>query len=140
MLIGELSRRSGFSRDTIRYYEKLALIAVGRDRRADNGYKNYSVEILERLQHIHLLKKCGFTLLEIRRLLIQGGGNHACDDLPAQLADKIMKIDRKLTVLLEYRQSLFQIQQSCNGACGTSQGVPDCIPRPTAPPSSCCST
>ena len=48
MLIGELAKRSDFSRDTIRYYEKLGLVAMGTDQRADNGYKNYPLEILER--------------------------------------------------------------------------------------------
>ena len=128
MLIGELSKRSGFSRDTIRYYEKLGMVAVGIERRADSSYKNYPLAALERLHHICRLKECGFTLLEIRRLLIHDGGDQACENLPVQLADKIMKIDEKMIVLLEYKQSLLQIQRSCNGACSTSQGMPDCIP------------
>ena len=128
MLIGELSKRSGFSRDTIRYYEKLGIIVVGMERRADNSYKNYSLAVLERLHQIRRLKECGFTLLEIRRLLIPNGGNQTCKDLPAQLAEKIIKLDEKMAVLLEYKQSLLQIQRSCDGACGTIQGVPDCIP------------
>lgn len=127
MLIGELSKRSGFTRDTIRYYEKLGLVVMSKGQRAGNGYKNYSLETLERLQHIHHLKECGFTLLEVRRLLIQGDSGSACDDLPAQLVDKILKIDQKMAVLLEYKKSLLQIQARCNGGCGTSQGVPDCV-------------
>lgn len=140
MLIGELSKRSDFSRDTIRYYEKLGLVAVRMHERVGNGYKHYPLEVLERLHHIHRLKACGFTLLEIRRLLIHGGGKHACDDLPAQLAEKIMRIDEKVTLLLKYKQSLLQIQESCNGACGTSQGIPDCIPPSTGKrkTGSCC--
>ena len=140
MLIGELSKRSDFSRDTIRYYEKLGLVAVGMNERADNGYKNYPLEVLERLHHIHRLKECGFTLLEIRRLLINDVRSHPCDNLPDQLAEKILKIDEKMTLLMEYKQSLLQIQQSCNGACGTSQGIPDCIPPPAGKmkAGSCC--
>lgn len=131
MLIGELSKRSGFSRDTIRYYEKLGLIAMARDSRANNGYKNYSLEILERLHHIHRLKACGFTLIEIQRLLVNDGSSPVCDNLPAQLTEKILKIDEKVAVLLEYKQSLLKIQQSCNGGCNTNQGIPDCIPPST---------
>lgn len=139
MLIGELSKRSGFSRDTIRYYEKLGLVTTAMDRLAGNGYKNYSLEILERLLHIHRLKTCGFTLLEIRRLLVQHDDRPACDNLPAQLAEKIMKIDKKVAVLLEYKQSLLKIQQSCNGACAINQGMPDCIPPlPTKNSRPCC--
>jgi DNA-binding transcriptional MerR regulator len=131
MLIGELSKRSGFSRDTIRYYEKLGLIAMSLDRRADNGYKNYPLEILERLHHIHRLKECGFTLMEIRQLLVNDGSSPVCGNLPAQLAEKISKIDEKMAVLLEYKQSLLKIQLLCNGGCNTNQGIPDCIPPST---------
>ena len=130
MLIGKLSKRSGFSRDTIRYYEKLGIVATGMGR-AGNGYKNYPLAALERLQHIRRLKECGFTLPEIRRLLVHEGGHPPCANLPAQLAEKIMKIDEKMKVLLEYQQSLFQIQQACNGACRTIQGMPGCIPPGT---------
>lgn len=98
MLIGKLSKRSGFSRDTIRYYEKLGIVATGMGR-AGNGYKNYPLAALERLQHIRRLKECGFTLPEIRRLLVHEGGHQPCANLPAQLAEKIMKIDEKMKVL-----------------------------------------
>lgn len=130
MLIGELAKRSGFSRDTIRYYEKLVLVSVATDKRADNGYKNYPLAVLERLHHIQLLKECGFTLLEIRQILTRDPGSHPCADLPDQLAEKIMSIDEKIAILLEHKQALLQIQQSCNGACSTKLGLPDCIPFP----------
>jgi DNA-binding transcriptional MerR regulator len=137
MLIGELAKQSGFPRDTIRYYEKLGLVSIGVNRRAHNGYKNYPVQVLERLQQIYRLKECGFTLLEIRRLLVNG---LTCEGLPVQLAEKISKLDEKLTVLMEYKQSLLQIQQSCNGACSTIDGLPACIPHPTekTKAGSCC--
>lgn len=140
MLIGELSKRSGFSRDTIRYYEKLGLITVGMGRRSDNGYKNYALDVLEHLHQVSRLKECGFTLPEIQRLLINDVANHPCENLPDQLAEKIFKLNEKMAVLMEYKQSLLQIQRSCNGACGTSQGVPDCIPLATdkGETGSCC--
>ena len=40
MLIGDLAKQSNFSRDTIRYYEKLGLLT--QSQQADNGYKYYS--------------------------------------------------------------------------------------------------
>ena len=51
MLIGELSMRSGFSRDTIRYYEKLSLLTANH-RDSENQYKNYGEEAVDRLRHI----------------------------------------------------------------------------------------
>ena len=69
MLIGELSKRSGFSRDTIRYYEKIGLIEVPKARREHN-YKDYPEEILQQLLVIKKYKSLGFTLEQIRELLV----------------------------------------------------------------------
>ena len=55
MLIGELSKHSGFSRDTIRYYEKLGLIAIATGRKTSSGYKNYTPGEAERLDQIRYL-------------------------------------------------------------------------------------
>ncbi len=71
MLIGELSKRSGFSRDTIRYYEKIELIELSRSARREHGYKDYPVEVLQRLLVIKKYKELGFTLEEIRELLVR---------------------------------------------------------------------
>ena len=49
MLIGELSKSSGLTRDTIRFYEKQGLITLGRRERRVNNYKEYPNSILRRL-------------------------------------------------------------------------------------------
>ena len=63
MLIGELSKQSGLSRDTIRFYEKQRLIEVGLKERRFNIYKEYSQDTLQRLLHIKRIKGFGFTLI-----------------------------------------------------------------------------
>lgn len=70
MLIGELSRRSGFSKDTIRYYEKIGLLIVPKTARNDNNYKCYPEEALHTLKAIRKYKELGFTLEEIREMLV----------------------------------------------------------------------
>ncbi len=70
MLIGQLSKLTGFSRDTIRYYEKIGLIELPRRRRADGNYKDYPEEVVQRLRAIRKYKELGFTLEEIRELLV----------------------------------------------------------------------
>lgn len=139
MLIGELSKRSGFSRDTIRYYEKLSLLAV-KDRHSDNQYKNYGQDALDRLRHIQQLKDIGFTLREIRQMLIGEENRHPCADLPLQLMQKIERIDQQVAVLLSFKASLVDMQNACNGACSTLNGVPACVPQADASQqkSKCC--
>jgi len=70
MLIGQLSRRTGFSKDTIRYYEKIGLIELPRKRQIGNSYKDYPDELVQLLNAIRKYKELGFTLEEIRELLV----------------------------------------------------------------------
>lgn len=69
MLIGELSKKTGFSRDTIRYYEKLGLIQPARQG-LYNNYKNYTEAISRRLLAIRKIKDYGFTLQETQNMLV----------------------------------------------------------------------
>ncbi len=69
MLIGELSKKTGFSRDTIRYYEKLGLIQPERQG-LFNNYKNYTEAIFKRLLAIRKIKGYGFTLQETQNMLV----------------------------------------------------------------------
>ena len=70
MLIGELSKRSGFSRDTIRFYEKIGLIKLEDDSRDKYQFKDYSERVFRRLLVIRKMKDYGFTLQETRGLFI----------------------------------------------------------------------
>ena len=56
MLIGQLSKRTGFSKDTIRYYEKIELIVLSRKTRFDNKYKDYPEEVVLLLNAILSIK------------------------------------------------------------------------------------
>lgn len=70
MLIGQLSKLSGFSKDTIRYYEKIELIVLPKQKNGSSKYKDYSEDILQLLNAIRKYKELGFTLEEIRELLV----------------------------------------------------------------------
>jgi MerR family transcriptional regulator, copper efflux regulator len=74
MLIGEIADKTGFSRDTIRYYEKIGLIKVSKKGRRDNNYKEYPESVLERLQIIKRAKHLGFSLREIGELIESWAG------------------------------------------------------------------
>jgi MerR family copper efflux transcriptional regulator len=139
MLIGELSNLSGFSRDTIRYYEKLALLVIEK-RNVRNDYKNYGPEALDRLLQIQRLKSTGFTLREIRQLLTGSLEHHACRDLPQQLTRKLEQLDKRVAELLQFKAELLEIQRTCTGDCSTRNGMPACVPQASAPKqaSRCC--
>jgi MerR family Zn(II)-responsive transcriptional regulator of zntA len=69
MLIGELSKKTGLSKDTIRFYDKLGLISASDRRAGTRFYKEYSPDTVERLLMIAQGKGLGFTLNEIKQLL-----------------------------------------------------------------------
>ena len=128
MLIGKLALKSGFSRDTIRYYEKLGLICTDKLNRHQNNYKDYSPKVLDTLKHISQLKAVGFTLTEIAGLLKSFENvSTPCAKLPAKLTDKIALIDLKITLLEQYRHKLSMVEQACNGRCDGGHGLPSCF-------------
>ena len=65
--IGQVSEQTGVSTETIRYYERIALLS--RPRRAENGYRQYDQTDVERLQFIRRSRALDFTLDEIREIL-----------------------------------------------------------------------
>jgi MerR family Zn(II)-responsive transcriptional regulator of zntA len=70
MLINELSKSSGVTVHTIRFYEKYGLIKGKRkDEIKSNNYFHYDDEVLYKLELIRDAKLIGFTLSEIKTLI-----------------------------------------------------------------------
>lgn len=128
MLIGELSKKSGLSRDSIRFYEKLGLIRVTFRHRRANNYKDYSPEILERLETIKQVKKFGFTLTETAELLrLLDADRSPCEGLPEKLTEKISVIEDKINHLQTFKQRLEWAKSICTGACESLPSIPECL-------------
>ncbi len=107
MLIGELSKKTGFSRDTIRYYEKLGLISAPRRAGIFNNYKNYTTPVLKRLLAIRQIKDYGFTLKETQAMLVlfeEGVLEHERGNRYIQR--KIALIDNKIRELEAVKEKL----------------------------------
>lgn len=71
MQIGELAQRAGVNVQTVRFYERRALLDA--PKRKASGYRVYQEADLLRLRFILHAKSLGFTLGEIRR---RGCGTH----------------------------------------------------------------
>jgi DNA-binding transcriptional MerR regulator len=130
MLIGDLAQHSGFSRDTIRYYEKRGLLAHTDIARRANNDRDYGPHALHRLEWIATLKRHGFSLKEIAELLPRFDQVTSCEAIPPILAGKLADIERQLTELDGFRQRLRQALADCAGpecpgpARATSQRAP----------------
>ena len=63
MKIGEIASAAGVSTSRIRFYEKRGIIPPAI--RDDNGYRDYSPDLIGQLNFIEQAQKLGFTLKEI---------------------------------------------------------------------------
>lgn len=118
MLIGELSKKTGLSRDTIRFYEKLGLIAKGKASNPYNNYKTYSEATLARINQIMELKGLGFTLLEIQELLAMLDESAlGCLSMTQKMGEKMDRIDLHITQLQAIRSALIGGLNRCATEC-----------------------
>ena len=107
MLISELAKASGFSKDTIRFYEKIGLIELPRHARRENNYKDYPDEILQILKSIRNLKNLGFTLEEIREIIVRKQMNALDNNTTFRIIEqKIIHLDIQINKLLLYKHRL----------------------------------
>ncbi len=91
MKIKELEEKTGLTRDTIRYYEKIKLL--NPPARNMNGYREYSSEHLNEIEFIITSKKIGLSLDEIK-LALQNMRKlgRLCDGVKEDLEEKKMQI------------------------------------------------
>lgn len=97
MNIGELERRSGIGRHTVRYYEQLGLIVAHRQA---NNYRSYSDQTIVDLAFIQSAQSGGFSLAEIGDILAAKRGNTIdCAQGAVLVASKMAEIQAKITTL-----------------------------------------
>ena len=104
MLIGQLSKHSELSKDTIRFYEKMALI---QSITCANGYKDYPEQTLQQLLLIRTAKNLGFSLNEIKQILEMTTEQ----EIPSIFQEKLAAIDEKIFQLQQIRNMLSQFTQ-----------------------------
>lgn len=104
MRIGELAARTGMTRDTIRFYEKVGLV---EGRRLANGYRDFPPEAVAWLQYVRTAQTLGFSLAEIART-----GEElrevpdAAEALSALFEEKIELVDARMSELAALRAEL----------------------------------
>lgn len=113
MLIGELAKKTGVSRDTIRYYEKMGLIQSLPSRR-ENNYKEYSDKTVDILKIIAVGKNLGFKLRETKEFLTFFDNNDLDnEELTNMILKKIEEIDVKIKELSLFKKNLQQALVKC---------------------------
>ena len=118
--IGELSKRSGVNIETIRYYERVKMLAP--PPRTDSGRRVYRSTDLRILVFIRRSRELGFSLDEIRTLLRLGGPEKAsCREVREIAAHHLEDIRARLVDLKKLERLLAKTVARCSG-----RTAPDC--------------
>ena len=109
--IGELARLTGTSTKAIRYYEDIGVLP--QPRRAQNGYRAYDEESLDRLSFIKDAQATGLSLDEIAAILEQRErGEATCDHVVELLERHLVQIEDRIEQLTATLSALTSITES----------------------------
>lgn len=118
--IGEMSRLSGVRIETIRYYERIAIMPS--PDRTPGGNRQYNHDQLQRLFFIGRARQLGFSIGEIRALLEMVDRNDfSCGDVHKLTVSHLGTVKAKIASLKKLESVLTQMAAEC------SRGdLPDC--------------
>ena len=118
--IGAAARRSGVNIETIRFYERRALLKA--PPRTAGGHRVYDAEGVKRLNFVRRARELGFTLDQVRDLLALADEEEtSCAQVAALANDQLKAVRGRLADLARMETVLAAMIDRC--ASGT---VPDC--------------
>ncbi len=127
MRIGELAKLANCTTETIRFYEKEALLPPP-ERNVAN-YRSYTAGHVDRLRFIRNCRALDMTHDEVRALLVASDDPSSnCESVNALVDDHIAHVDERIAELTHLRQQLRELRQRCGGdaaveECGIVQGL-----------------
>jgi DNA-binding transcriptional MerR regulator len=113
MLINELSKRTGISTFTIRFYEKSGLLEGKQDESiTSNNYFHYDEISVEKLEFIRDAKSVGFTIKEIGQIIDAWYNNRYSKAQKLEILDeKLTSLESKLKEIKEMKQQILQFKK-----------------------------
>lgn len=113
LTIGTLAERGGVSVETIRYYQRRALL--DEPVKPAGGFRQYPEESVKRIIFIKRAQALGFTLEEIQDLLALDQ-RKACIETREIAAHKVELITQKIADLSKMKVSLTRLIRSCDAS------------------------
>ena len=107
MTIGEAARRAAVNPRTLRYYERIGLLAPSM--RSAAGYRLYTAADLTRLAFIRRAQRLGLSLAEIAAVLAVRAA--PCRHVRALAQAKVSEIETHLDELRALRQELMDLAE-----------------------------
>jgi DNA-binding transcriptional MerR regulator len=104
--IGQAAREAGVHVETVRYYERVGLIARPP---AATGYRHYPEATVSRLRFIRAAQKLGLSLKEIGELAGMADAGVGCQDMCARLDGTLRELDQKIARMKALRDSMAEL-------------------------------
>ena len=125
MRIGELAYLAGINPRTLRYYERIGLLAPSA--RTTAGYRLYSDKDADRLAFIRRAQTLGLSLTEIADIIaLRDGGTPPCRHVRALAELRIRAIDHQIAELEALRADLGQLAERADvveAACSVGSSI-----------------
>jgi DNA-binding transcriptional MerR regulator len=110
--IGQVAQETGLTIDTIRFYEKQGLLKLST--RTEGGFRLFGLADVETLKFVRKAQELGFSLNEIRELLILRSDHvPACSHVKELLDQKLVAVGQKIRELQDLERSLKRSLQKC---------------------------
>jgi len=120
MRIGELSRTTGVSTKTIRYYEEVGLLEA--PPRQHNNYRDYGDADVATLNFVQRARNLGFAIKDVAQLLtLWRDKERASADVKAFATRHITEVEARIAELQSIRDTLVTLAERCHG-----DDRPDC--------------
>lgn len=121
MRIGELAERAGVDVQTVRYYEREALIDA--PPRTSAGYRNYGAEHLQRLNFVRHCRSLDMSLADVRQLVdLASTRSVSCEVVDDLVQAHLDRVRAKRSALEALEQKL----ETLRSQCGSGHRVADC--------------
>tara|TARA_R110000868_G_scaffold255859_1_gene512531 strand:- start:2246 stop:2653 length:408 start_codon:yes stop_codon:yes gene_type:complete len=111
--IGQLSKLTGQTTVTIRYYEKLKLL--GNITRSSGGFRQYPDNLIARFSFIKNAKAVGFNLADIKTLFDLQTAKAPSQQVKLRTQKKIADINDKIKTLKRMQRALSKWEKACDG-------------------------
>ena len=113
MQIGEAAQRTALTVDTIRFYERRALLPPAP--RTTGQFRLYTADDVIRLNFIKQMQALGFSLQQIKQLLeLRDRGRYDCEEVSNLLNEKLSEIRGKIRELQKLERELAIDLRKCN--------------------------
>jgi len=111
MTIGRVAEAAGVNVETIRFYQRLGLLA--EPARPPGGVRRYGNEYVSRLRFVKRAQQLGFSLAEIQRLLALEDPQ-SCGKARSLAAEKLALVEARLSDLARMRDVLKELVARCD--------------------------